>query len=170
MTQWSWSAVIILSAVVAFVVDRLFWPDRVLVVLYAVPIALASRYWPPRRVVAIAISCLVAGVADLCMSGHASALDALGLVGLLVVGLLASSHAHQREELRRRLEQQRAVIASVAQIREPLAVIEDSAGRLNDPPFDSAAATSAIAAIREAAAKIRWCLDEVLARWGSGQA
>jgi signal transduction histidine kinase len=153
--------------VAAFAADRVIWPDRTVFALYAVPIIFASLRCPLWAVLAALIGSVVIAIYDLFLSKHTTADDALGLIALLVVGLLATLHTLHRQELHSRIQRHEAVINTVAELRQPLAVILGYTQLIETRPNCAVPLSQALSAIRRAALDLRGMLDDVIAKYGS---
>jgi signal transduction histidine kinase len=153
------------SLLVAFAIDRLVWPDRVVFALYAIPMIVASLRWPLWAVLTAIIATILVAIDDLYASGHATADAAVSLIALLAIGLLATLHTLHRHELQRKIRRQEAVITTVSELRQPLAVILGYAQLLERRSSCEMAVSHALRAIRRAALDLRSMLDEVMDKY-----
>jgi signal transduction histidine kinase len=165
VSRWLWALAIVASVVVAFAADRFIWPDRTVFTLYAIPIIVASLRLPLGAVLTAITGTIVIAIADLYLSKQASAGDALGLTALLVVGLLATMHTLHRHELQQKIRRQEAVITTVSELRQPLAVILGYTQLLERRSSCEVTVSHALKAIRRAALDLRSMLDEVMDKY-----
>jgi signal transduction histidine kinase len=167
MSRWVWTLVVLASVVVAFAVDRVVWPDRVNYALYAIPMLLASLRWQPEAVLVWAIACLLLAIYDFSLTHDTTTHGAIGLAVLLVVALLALTHAFHRREALRTARRPQLVIDAVQRLRQPLAVIFGYAQLLASRPPSATMLANALAAECRAALDMRAMLDAILSRWGA---
>jgi signal transduction histidine kinase len=157
---------IVLLIAVAFVADRVVWPSRIVLALYAVPMLLASVLVTLRQLVALIVGCLLVAIVDVYLTGLATSSGAAGIAALLIVAVVALNSAICREKLRNRVQRQQSVLLTVERLRQPLTVIVGYVQILQRTPIDSAAATRAIESIRRASRCMKEMLDDILAREG----
>ena len=165
MSRWLWPTVVIATLAAAFAADRLLWPDRVAIELYAIPVLLAVKDWPPQTVMGVTIGSLAVATYDLYRAGHVTLYAEVGLAALLVLGLLATLYTVRREEYRRRIEQQQRVISSVERLRQPLTVILGYSQVLEARLPSEAILAKAAANVHRAGLDLRCMLDEIMQRY-----
>jgi signal transduction histidine kinase len=167
MSRWIWSLVVLASTFAAFAVDRRVWPQQVNYELYAVPMVLAALRWPPGAVLVWAIGCLLLAIYDFFLDHDTTSHAAVGFGVLLVVALLALTHAFRHQESQRRICQQQAVIDLVQRLRQPVAVILGYSQLLASRPLSATRHEHAHDAVNRAALDLRAMLDAIMARWGT---
>jgi signal transduction histidine kinase len=167
VSRWLWAIAIVASLVVAFAADRVIWPDRTVFALYAIPVVIASQRWPLWAVLSALVGSIVLAIYDLFLSKHTTADDTLGLIALLVVGLMATLHTLHRQELQQKIRRQEEIITTVAELRQPLAVILGYTQLIVTRPNCEVSLSQALNAIRRAAVHLCEMLDEIMIRCGT---
>lgn len=162
-----WLLVVLGLTAAAFAADRIFWPDRVAIVLYAIPVLIASLRWYPSAVLTVTLGTLSVALFDLYLKTHITSEDVVSLAALVGVGVVGTLHALHRQEISRRAQRQQAVIATVERMRQPLTVILGYASFLDAGAPSQATLSRGLGAVRKAATDLREILDDVMAKWGS---
>jgi signal transduction histidine kinase len=162
MSGWVWVALVAATAMLAFALDQYVWPDHTMLVVYALPILVASLRFGPRAVIGVTTIVLLLAIADLYLAHRATERDAIRIAILVVAGGLAVVHSIQHEAHREKIQRQQTVICMVEQLRQPLAVIQGYAQLLASRQPDETTIERACAAIGRASRSLRDQLDAIL--------